>query len=193
MEQYLTALETLGQKRHYKKGNILFFEGEIPNNFFFLLEGKIRVYKSLDLGIEKTLHIFYPTNFIAEMPSFYGSPYPASAICEEDSIILLLDCNMFKKKINTPSFYFAFIHSLLNKIKVLEHYITTNNQPLKQRLINFLLQNQSSLATLSQREIARLLNTTPESLSRILKILKNDGLIKVEKGKITIINIIHDY
>ena len=86
MEQYLTALETLGQKRHYKKGNILFFEGEIPNNFFFLLEGKIRVYKSLDLGIEKTLHIFYPTNFIAEMPSFYGSPYPASAICEEDKI-----------------------------------------------------------------------------------------------------------
>lgn len=181
---YVKILENLGVKKKYKKNEILFFEGEKANKFFLLLSGNVRIYKSLELGSEKTLHIFHPISFIAEMPSFNNAEYPASAMCEEDCEILCVNTNVFKDQLKDTQFCFSFISSLFQKIRILEGYIELNNQNLNERFLNFANKNKAILPTLTQRKIAQMLNTSAESLSRILKELKKQGKVTITKGKI---------
>lgn len=183
---HLSILQKLGVKRKYSKGAIIFFEGERASKFFLLLKGSVRIYKSSDLGAEKTLHIFKPVSFIAEMPSFNNAEYPASAACEDECEVLVMDSNVFKKELENTQFCFTFINSLLQKIKILESHIDANNKNLSDRFLAFALQNKATLHTLTQRKIAQVLNTSAESLSRILKKLKEENKIKIDKGRVYI-------
>lgn len=60
--------------------------------------------------------------------------------------------------------------------------------PNRSKGIHFLQENENLLPQISQKEIATVLKTTPETLSRILSKLKKDDLITLERGKITIKN-----
>ena len=197
MQDYLKMLISLGYKRFYQKGEILFFEGEIPKQLFVLLSGKVRVYKTIEetqkirgkntkkVAREQTLHCICAPNFIAEMPSFLNQAFPASAACEEECEILEISLSTFQKHcVENPSFCRTFIASLCNKIKVLESHITQNSLSLKERLVEFLHANEAELSNLTQRQIAQRLNTSAESLSRILRELKAQKILSTQKGKI---------
>ncbi|WP_026944066.1 Crp/Fnr family transcriptional regulator [Helicobacter rodentium] len=197
MQDYLKMLISLGYKRFYQKGEILFFEGEIPKQLFVLLSGKVRVYKTIEetqkirgkntkkIAREQTLHCICAPNFIAEMPSFLNQAFPASATCEEECEVLEISLSTFQKHcIENPSFCHTFIASLCNKIKVLESHIAQNSLSLKERLVEFLRANEAELSNLTQRQIAQRLNTSAESLSRILRELKAQKILSTQKGKI---------
>ena len=76
---------------------------------------------------------------------------------------------------------------VIKRFVILENHISKNSQSLKERIKKFVLENKEELQKLTQRQIAQKLNTSPESLSRILKELKNAGFIKTQKGKIIIV------
>ncbi len=187
MQDYFKMLYGLGYKRFYNKNEILFFEGEIPKKILVILKGKVRIYK-ITQNKEETLHYIESLNFIAEMPSFLKLPYPASAVCVGECEILEIDLETFKKHcVGNADFCFSFIASLCQKIRILENHISRYSQSLKERVKEFLVENKEDLSNFTQRQIAQKLNTSPESLSRILKELKNAGFIKTQKGKIIIV------
>lgn len=187
MQDYFKMLYGLGYKRFYNKNEILFFEGEIPKKILVILKGKVRIYKTTQ-NKEETLHYIESLNFIAEMPSFLQIPYPASAVCMNECEILEIDLETFKKHcVGNADFCFSFIASLCQKIRILENHISRYSQSLKERVKEFLVENKEDLSNFTQRQIAQKLNTSPESLSRILKELKNAGFIKTQKGKIIIV------
>lgn len=190
MQDYFKMLYNVGYKRFYNKDEILFFEGEMPKKLYVLLRGKVRIYKSANNGLkEQTLHYISAPSFIAEMPSFLKRPFPASAICYEECEILEVTLETFQKQcIENADFCYPFIVSLCQKIKILETHITKNSLSLKERLCVFLEENRDILESLTQREIAQKLNTSPESLSRILKELKRQGVIDTKRGKIIILH-----
>ncbi|WP_318529651.1 cyclic nucleotide-binding domain-containing protein [Campylobacter sp. RKI_CA19_01122] len=72
MDKHFEILISKGEKKYFKKGNILFFQGEKANKIYILLNGKVRIYKVNTKGFELTLHTLTPVNFIAEMPVFEG-------------------------------------------------------------------------------------------------------------------------
>ncbi|MWV62046.1 cyclic nucleotide-binding domain-containing protein [Helicobacter saguini] len=184
---YIEILQNLGVKKRYDKDEIIFYEGERANKFFLLLSGSVRIYKSLELGSEKTLHIFKAPCFIAEMPSFNNALYPASSVCEETCEILSIESSAFKKELENTQFCLTFIASLFSKIRILESCIEANNQSLSERFLHFARENKATLSTLTQRKIAQMLNTSAESLSRVLKELKKDNKITITKGKISLV------
>lgn len=188
MQKYLKILEKIGRKKHYQKGNILFYEGEKAVCFFVLLEGKLRVFKSFSNFKEINLHFFTPVSFVAEMPAFKGINYPASAICESECEILELQFSDFEALCKEDmQFSFLLITSLFEKIHILEQDLRTHSLELKERLKFFLNSNEKELSTLTQRQIADKLNTQAQSLSRVLKELKNEGFLKTNKGKIELL------
>jgi len=183
-------LKNIGKKRTYQSGEMIFFEVEEANKLFILLSGSARLYKSHPTLATKehTLHIINAPNFIAEMPFFIGVCYPASAVCNECSEILHIDRNIFLTTcLGDSVFCLEFIGSLCQKIRILESYISQEQKDLQMRCIEFLLSNEYRLHSLTQKTIAQLLNVAPESLSRILKRLKTNGLIKTHKGKIILL------
>lgn len=189
MKDILSILSNISINKHYKKGNILFYEGEYAKCFFILKSGVVRVYKSISSTRELTINRFYAMSFIAEMPAFKEIAYPASAICEDECEILEVNfCDFKNLCIKDSEFSFLMISSLFEKIGILERGLLQNSMELRSRFIHFLLENENDLSNISQRNIASILNTRAESLSRIIKEFRNKNLISTNKGKIKILN-----
>lgn len=187
--EYIAQLRKIGRIRHYKSDNILFFEGEMAMKLLLLLKGKVRLSKAFggNKNLQKTLHTLNAVCFIAEYPALTRQSYPASGICVGECEILEIALKDFRTHIKQNSeFCFSLISSLCQKIGILERYITQGENSLSQNLANFLLENSANLP--SQRKIAEILNTNPQSLSRIIKSFKDSDIIATNKGKIIILD-----
>ena len=189
MKECIKYLEKIGTKRLYEKGSIIFFEGENAQKFFLLLKGVVRVYKSISINKELNLHYFKAFDFIAEMPAFKKDSYPANAVCEQDCELLELDFDTFEQScLKDGKIALMMINSLFAKIMILKKELLRGSMELRKRFIFFILENESNLDQLSQRQIAILLNARAESLSRIIKEFKVKQLISTQKGKIKLEN-----
>lgn len=178
----LTELERISKKVSYNKGNILFYEKEMPTALIILAEGRVKVYKTDLKNNEVVLHRFRPESMIAEMAVFQEIPFPASASFETDGSVILIDFHAFKKRfINNPKVAYSIIKSLSRKIKQLEEVIDLNIVlDTTARLAKYLYENEEKLTELKNYQIAEDLNMTPETLSRTLKKFAVLGLL--EKG-----------
>lgn len=190
MQQLFDTLAQIGHRRHFPSGEILFFEGVMPTHLYLLVHGAVRLYKSSsDLSSkEHTLHVLHAPQFIAEMPFFMRTPYPANAECKQPCEIISIDSDTFQTHcLQNSQVCLLFITSLCKKIQILESHIATQHKSLTDRLISYLKAHQSQLHTITQKQIAQNLNTSPESLSRTIKTLKEQGILTTKKGKITLL------
>ncbi|MCX7998789.1 MAG: Crp/Fnr family transcriptional regulator [Leptospiraceae bacterium] len=181
-------------KRHgkfsFQKGEFLFHEGEEPKYADLLIEGRVQIFKYDASFNEITLNFFSPISLIAEWAVINQLPYPASARFLEKSQIYRMTIEDLKKHLNEnlPLNQY-FIYSLSEKIKVLNMTIDRGlTMDAYQRVLHFLYFSPESLLELQQTQIASLLCLRPETLSRVLKVLKAKRMIRMEKGKIIIIN-----
>jgi len=70
-------LYEISSLKEYKKGNIIFYEGDEPRKLQLLLDGIVKVYKSDAKGNEVILHFFQPQTLIAETAHMQRINYPA--------------------------------------------------------------------------------------------------------------------
>ncbi len=187
----LELFTKIGVKKSFNKRRILFFEVQKARDMLFLLSGCVRLYRVDGSGNEITIHFLKPMNFIAEMPVFEGLNYPASAVFESHSDVIYLDFEVFKEHcLSNPEVNLLLVRSLMGKIRDLERMIDEYvSYDVPMRLIAFLLQNQPSLNQYSQKLIAQMIGTTPETLSRTLRKFKQKGLLTTIKGKIELLDI----
>lgn len=183
-------LYKISSLKEYKKGNIVFYEGDQPKKLKLLLDGIVKVYKVDAKGKEVILHFFQPQTLIAETAHMQKINYPATAICETDCKLLEIDYALFEKDfLRNPEISFKIIQSLSKKVKALQNVITTNlTMNTFSRVCKFIYDNEKHINELSHRKIAAVLNITPETLSRHLSILKKDGVIVVNSRKIQIVD-----
>ncbi|MEN8726807.1 MAG: Crp/Fnr family transcriptional regulator, partial [Sulfurovum sp.] len=70
-------LYKISSLKEYKKGNIIFYEGDQPKRLKLLLDGIVKVYKVDSKGKEVILHFFQPQTLIAETAHMQKINYPA--------------------------------------------------------------------------------------------------------------------
>ena len=188
-KEEMKQLFKISSFKQYKKDNILFFEGDKPQQLFLLLDGIVKVYKVDTKGSEIILHFFQPQTLIAETAHMQRITYPATAMCETDCEILEIDYAKFEQNfLRNPNISMKIIYSLSQKIKTLQSVIDSNlTMNTFSRTCKFLYENEHLLSTLSQRKIAAILNITPETLSRNISILKKEKIVTVEKRTIMIL------
>ncbi len=183
-------LYKISSLKEYKKGNIIFYEGDQPKRLKLLLDGIVKVYKVDSKGKEVILHFFQPQTLIAETAHMQKINYPATAICETDCKLLEIDYALFEKDfLRNPEISLKIIQSLSKKVKALQNVITTNlTMDTFSRICKFIYENENHINELSHRKIAAILNITPETLSRNLSTLKKDGIVAVNNRKIEILD-----
>lgn len=176
--------------KSYRKGNVIFYEGDKPKKLKLLLDGIVKVYKVDARGNEVILHFFQPQTLIAETAHMEKIDYPATAICETDCTLLEIDYALFEKNfLRNPDISFKIIRSLSKKVKMLQNVITTNlTMDTFSRVCKFIYENENHIHELSHRKIAAILNITPETLSRNLSILKKEETVTVTNRKIEILD-----
>jgi len=162
------------------RDNILFYEGELPQYFYLLLQGNLKLYKTDLKGNEIVIHYFTQASFIAEMASLESIKFPATAIAMSDEVeVLLIDKEKFLKILQEDAqFSFNFIKSMTLKVKHLELVINRNMvYDAMTKVCSFIEENPQYVITAKNKEIANFLNMAPETLSRILSKLRKLEII----------------
>ncbi len=88
-----TELRFLAERalpRAYKKGELLFTEGDPCTGLFVIESGKVRIFKSSSNGREQVLTVEGPGSSVAELPLFDGGNYPASTAAIENASIYFI-------------------------------------------------------------------------------------------------------
>lgn len=192
-----TAIAKLIFEKTYDKGETIFFEGDDADGFYLVSGGQIKVFKMNSMGKEHILHIFGPGEPVGEVPVFSNQPFPASAEAIVRSSLYFFPRKAFVTLIeNNPSIALNMLAVLSKRLRQFAAQI--ENLSLKEvpaRLAGYLIytaeeQDQGDMVRLpvSKGQLASLLGTIPETLSRIFSKMSDEGLIQVDGRNITIID-----
>lgn len=192
------ALKVKSGKIYVKKGDILFNERDIVDRVYFVLVGKITMYKLGEVGHKKIVYILNSGEFINEV-IFDG--LTASISCEafEDSEILyLLKNDLLKIMAEDFEFSKIIINSMGKKIRRLYRQLK-NTIPMKidKKLAAKLWKLskdygvETKEGTLINIEItitylASMLGSARETISKCINKFERDGLISFQGKKLLI-------
>jgi CRP/FNR family transcriptional regulator len=195
--EQLQELARIVVEKKYGKGQTLFSEGSKATGFYVIVSGKLKIYKLSLEGKEQILHIFGEGEFFGEVPVFAGGNYPAHAETLEASHVLFFPRNAFVELIKSePQLSMNMLASLSLRLRRFTHLI--EDLSLKEvpgRLAAYLLylaehdkESSSFDLDVTKGQLASLLGTIPETLSRILGKMSQQGFIQVEGRTIKILD-----
>ena len=161
------------------KDNILFYEGEDSKCLYLLIKGIVKFYKTSSNNKEIIIKYYHSNEFIAEVSNLEHLPYPATGKSFTDIEVLKIDFGNLKHLLYSDANLALVIQtSLIKKIRNLENIIhsdvvLTSNE----RIAKYICDNTKEFFNTKRIIIAEILNITPETLSRRLKVFENDGWI----------------
>jgi CRP/FNR family transcriptional regulator len=177
------------------KKEILFFEGQEGKYVYFLISGQIKLFRTNEEGKEAIIHFVKPGDIFAEILLHLKNTYPVTAMAIENSFVLGIDSKKLYKSISTePQIAMKLIGILAQRIKYFVNMVENLTlSDVKTRLLNYLesLRKEHSKViylSVSKGDLALLMGTTPETLSRIFKKLNEDGLIEVRGKEIKLLS-----
>jgi CRP/FNR family transcriptional regulator len=196
-DDQLDAIRQIAVEKHYNKGQTIFSEGDETTGLFVVIDGRIKIYKVSSEGKEQILHIFETGESFGEVTVFTGQQLPANAQTLAKSRLLLFPRSAFVGLVTAnPSLALNLLAIMSKKLRQFAAQI--ENLSLKEipaRLASYLIylaeeQNSGDVVTLnvSKGQLASLLGTIPETLSRIFAKLSGQNLIRVEGPKITLLD-----
>jgi len=177
----------IGKK--YKKGQTVFQEGDEGNGFYVIGDGLVKIFKMSMDGKEQILHILGPGEPIGEVPVFSGQRFPANAETIVESDLIFLPRPAFVNLISRNPFLALNMLAVLS-MRLRQFATQIENLSLKEvpaRLAAYLLylaqeqgEESSVRLSISKGQLAGLLGTVPETLSRVFSKMNGQNLIEVD-------------
>lgn len=192
----LASLAGIALLKRVKAGEELFEAGQPGTNFYAVVTGKVRVYRAAPSGKEQILHVFGRGEAFAEVPVFEGKTYPASAQALEDSLLVSIPRREFVEVLRRePELALAVMALLSQRLRAFVGQIAQLSlKEVPERLAGYLLllraaQNRDEVTLdLPKGQIASYLGTIPETLSRALKKLAEQGFIETSGNKVRVLD-----
>lgn len=168
--------------KNIKKKEPLFFEGQTGHAMFLLVSGGIQLYKSSEGGKEIVVKSVKPGEVFGEVILFEQSEYPVGARTLVSSTVLLLPKHQMLCLLTEEGFRNDFIRMLMKKQRYLtERILYLTAYELEERFFRYLAEQfgkkDEYFLTLTKRDIASNIGTIPETFSRLLKRLEQEGKI----------------
>jgi CRP/FNR family transcriptional regulator, dissimilatory nitrate respiration regulator len=196
-EEHITEIEEIAVDKNYNKGEIIFYDGDEGKGFYLIAVGSVSVYKLSPDGKEQIFHIVKEGETIGAVPVFSGKSFPANARALSKTHLLFFDRKKFIELITGKPNLIMNLLALFS-MRLREFTIQVENLSLKEipgRLASYLLylsQEQGNIdlinLNISKVQLANLLGTGPESLSRALSNMKTKKLIAKEGTNIRLID-----
>jgi CRP/FNR family transcriptional regulator, dissimilatory nitrate respiration regulator len=192
-----TALAGIAESCAYAKGQDIFTAGEPAQGFFSVSSGKVRIFQTALSGKEHILHVFGPGEVFAEVAVFAGSVYPANAQTMEDSTFLFFPRERFRKLLaDDPDLALNMLGLLSMRLRQFVRKLEDLSlREVPARLASHLLLLQAESRKrelplgLPKGQLAAYLGTIPETLSRVLRRLTDDGIIAVTGSAVEILDL----
>lgn len=190
------------------KGNYLFHEGEPAHGFYIVHAGAINVHRVTEDGKEQVIRVFYPGECFGEVVLVGDQSYPASAKTTENSQVILVRTDFFRKQIHLdPDIALSILASMSLHLKYLVETVEALKlRQAESRIAQWLLKQVGEqgfgnevqptiVLPLAKHLLASQLGITSETLSRVFARLKSECLIEVDGKTVQILSLagIQDY
>lgn len=191
-------IASIATARAFKRGQIIFSEGEMAAAFYLVVYGRVKVFKVSPDGKEQVLHIIDVSEPFGEVPVFSGDRFPANAAALEDCQTLLFPRSAFldllKEEPSLAMNMLALLSRRLLRFARLVEELSLKEVPA--RLASYLLYLREKGGSRDEVELdipknvlSALLGSVPETVSRGLNRMAAEGLIAVEGRRITILDL----
>jgi CRP/FNR family transcriptional regulator len=193
----LRELESTGQRSTYPAGGAIFSQGDPAQGFYVILSGRVKVYKLSPEGREQILHLFGPGEPIGEVPVFAGETFPAHAETLERSELWFLPRDRLRQLFaQDPSLALNMLAILSKRLRRFTNLIEDLSlKDIPARLAAYLMHlqdGQGGADTLhldvSKGVLAKILGTSQETLSRVLRRMSEAGVLEMRSKTITILD-----
>ena len=179
-----------------KKGDIIFKQGIFSSNIVYLKEGIVKLFVE-DANSEQILKI-------VKGPTYLGIPttldekfnhYSAKALDDVDACFI--EINTFKSFVhdNGQFAYEIIVELCKNEINLFNKYISRSQKNARGRIADAILflqdeifQTDKFTIPLTRQELGNFVDTSRESVSRILTEFTNDKIIELQGRKMKIID-----
>jgi CRP/FNR family transcriptional regulator len=178
----------------YKAGSKILRPRQEADRFFLVLSGQVKIYKLSPHGDQQVLHLYGPGETFGEAAMWARIAFPAHAEAIEECRLLVVPRetlrNAFAGNAELAMGMLAGLSKKLREFNLLIERLSLKEVPA--RLADMLLEQAkktgSSVFRLGQTksELAAIIGTVPETLSRALAKLRKSGLIQVKGSEITI-------
>jgi len=197
-EKQIEGLREISVNRHFNKGQIIFSEGDNGDGFYVLVSGLVKIFKVSLEGKEHIMRIVGIGELFGQVAVYAGRSFPANAQAIAESRLLFFPRTAFVEMITkNPSLALSMLSVLSMRLR--EFTVHVENLALKEvpgRLAAYLIYlseeqggNNSFTLGISKGQLASLLSTSPETLSRILAQIVGKNLIEVIRRDITILDL----
>ena len=196
----LNELSENRKTRVFKKKEIVFYEGDYASAIYFVSSGKIRSYKINDNAKEYSSDVYVEGDFIGYLSILEGDEYKESAEAMEDTEVLKIPKEdftelLFKNRDVSNSFIKMLAHNVLEKE---ERLLSLAYDSVRKRVADSLVSLQKKYSkendnnfeiSISRNELASMVGTSPETVTRTLSDFKEEQLIEIKGSKITIVKL----
>jgi len=185
----------------YKKGDIIFKEGDKPSGLICLSEGKVKVFKEGVGGREQIVRMAKPVGFIGYRALFAEENHSATAVAIEDSTICAIEKDtVFRLLRSNPDLCLSIIKAFATELGFSNNRtVTLTQKHIRGRLAESLIflkdtygyedDGKTIKIYLSREDIANLSNMTTSNAIRTLSTLAQEGVIGIDGRKIKILDL----
>jgi len=190
----LRRITRIATKQDFRAGEIIFSKAASGNRMFVVISGRVRIFTSSEAKKRKTFAYLSPGDFFGEMALVDGHTRSASAQAVEDSRLAVIGKSDFKGLLlSEPKLCFFLLRTVSERLRQaneeIENLLFRNMlgrvsgtfHALLRRGRKFrggvLLKNQYS-----QQELADMVGTTREPLSRALSTLRRAQILDMHHG-----------
>ena len=182
-------------ERRCDPGQVVFFEEDACAGLHLLVSGLARIYRMSLEGREQVLAVLGPGESCNEVPAVDGGPNPASCIALEPTAFWVLSRGALDElRSEIPELSDAIISSLAARCRELvQRVYSLSFLSVTARVAQFLIEHTEPSRPLSRRhwtqeEIAAQVGTVREMVGRALRDLSQDGLIRLDRHWIHIVD-----
>lgn len=183
-----------GQKRSYGPGQIISLEGEPPEAVYFVLRGRVKIYKLSPEGRAQVLTQLKSGDIFNLVPALDEGPNPATAEALDQVTLYLFPRQSFIQMVKKhPDLAWVILENLAQRLRHLTALVEDLSfRTVRGRLAKLLLEQASKGQVekggwLTQEEMAARLGTVREVVSRSLRSLEEEGLIRIARHRIIIL------
>jgi CRP/FNR family transcriptional regulator len=182
-----------GILRTFAAGEMIFLEGEPADGLWIVETGSVKIFKLSRDGGEHILHLRGPGKTFNDIAALDGGGNPASAAALSDLVLVWLvpsDVLTYvlvhnaRVALNVIQLLAVRVRSLVGQIEDLALY------SVMVRLARFLLRQSEdpslSVPGITRTAIAAHINTTPQTISHVLRSLEESGAIQFDRHRILI-------
>lgn len=181
---------------NFRKGDLISKQGMFMSHIIYVRKGFVKLYLENDDNVT-ILTIAKPGSFIG-VQSLYGEEvFPFSAEALTDVEVCLKDINVFRDLILENAEFSKGIIETLNSdlIKSYNRLFSLTTKQINGRfselllfMSNVLYESNPFKLTISRKDMADLISTSPESISRLMSEFKDQGIIKGKGHTIEILD-----